>query len=266
LTRAEPGADGAPHPAEPELYQDPLQPFSFKDTLVSLLLWPLTALQILLWLALFFLLDKTFLPGPRMNRLVRFANRRITDLALIRVRRHGLERLDLRQSYVYCMNHVSMLDTPVLVQSIPHHARALQDHRHFRIPVYGAFCRMLGQLPINPRDKQANEASLQRALQLLHSGKSVAVFPEGHRTRDGRLAEFYPGAFRLAIEAQVPVLPVVTRGLRNLCPHKEWRFRPGRVDVLFGEPIPTAGLGPDDLQALSDRTFRAMNALLVAGP
>ena len=88
---------------------------------------------------------------------------------------------------------------------------------------------------------------------------------EGHRTRDGRLGPFYPGAFRLAIQAGVPVVPMALRGLRNVCPREDWRIRPGHVDVLFGAPIPTAGLGPDDIDPLGRRTRRALNDLLLRG-
>ena len=248
---------------EEDLYVDPLIPFTTKDTVVSLLLWPLVGSNILFWLGLFVLLDRTLLPASRMDRLVRFANRRVTDLAGLRVKRHGLQHLQEGCSYVFCLNHVSLLDTPVMVQSIPFFTRAFQDSRHFSIPVYGTFCKILGQLPVEQGNRELNDRSYSRAREMLQQGHSFAVFPEGHRARDGRLGEFYSGAFRLAQEAGVAVVPVVSRGLRNLCPAKEWRFRPGRVDVLFGEPIPTAG---KDLEQLAEQTREAMNELLLNGP
>ncbi len=121
---------------------------------------------------------------------------------------------------------------------------------------------MLGQLPVERGNAELNAQAHARALQMLAAGACFAVFPEGHRTRDGALGVFYPGTFRLALESGVPLVPVVTRGLRNLCPAKEWRIRPGTAQVRFGDPIPTAGLGPQDLPALSQRTREAMDALL----
>jgi len=217
----------------------------------------------ILWLLFLSVLDRTFWPAKRHNGIVRLANRMVTALIGVRVRQHSLSGLDPQHNYIFCMNHMSILDTPVLVQSIPFFTRAFQDIRHFKIPVYGSLCRMLGQLPVEKGNSELNESSHQQALEMLRRGGCFAVFPEGHRSRDGRLAAFYPGAFRLAIESQVPLIPVVTRGLRNLCPAKEWRLRPGKVDVLFGEPIPTTGLGADDMEALSRRTFDAMNELLL---
>jgi 1-acyl-sn-glycerol-3-phosphate acyltransferase len=101
---------------------------------------------------------------------------------------------------------------------------------------------------------------------MIHGGDSFVVFPEGHRTRDGRLGSFYPGAFRLAVQAGVPVVPMGLRGLRNVCPAGDWRIRPGTVDVLFGEPIATSHLTEADAPDLARRTRAALNDLLAAGP
>jgi 1-acyl-sn-glycerol-3-phosphate acyltransferase len=246
-----------------ELYQDPLEPFTFKDTVISCLLWPVAVTQMAAWLPLFRLLDRTLLPGDRIDELARFVCRTGTRSVGIQVRQHGMHQIEPGRSYLVCFNHVSLLDTPVLVQSLPIYARTFQEAAHFKIPLYGGFVRVMGQLPVDRHNKALNQRSYERALQMLRSGDSFAIFPEGHRTRDGRLGPFYKGGFRLAIEAGVPVLPVCSRGLRNLCPAKEWRFRPGRADVIFGEPIPTDGMTEDDAQELADRTRAAMNELLL---
>lgn len=245
-----------------DLYQDPLRPFSARDTAVSLLTWPVALSQMVGWLAVFLLLDRFFVPGKRIDRLARFVCRLGTRSVGIRVEQRGLERLAEGQNYLIALNHVSLLDTPVLVQSVPVYARTFQDIAHFKIPIYGRFVRLMGQVPVQRGNRELNQRAHAEALQMLRQGHSFAVFPEGHRTRDGRLGPFYLGGFRLAIEAGVPVLPCVSRGLRDLCPAKEWRMRPGRVEVIFGEPIPTAGLSLDDAEALAQKTRRAMNELL----
>jgi len=246
-------------------YQEPLRPFSLKDTVVSCALWPLALAQMAAWLPVFRLLDLTFLPGERIDDLARFVCRLGTRSVGIRVHQHGLHNLEPGQNYLICLNHVSLLDTPVLVQSVPIFARSFQDAVQFKIPLYGGFVRVMGQVPVSRNDKALNQRAHEQALAMLRAGDSFAVFPEGHRTRDGRLGRFFPGAFRLAIEAGVPVLPVCSRGLRDLCPHKEWRFRPGRVDVLFGVPLSTEELSLDDAEALAHRSWEAMEALLAQG-
>jgi len=251
---------------EPELYQDPLVPFTALDSVRSVALWPVALSQMAGWLPLFWLMDRTLLPGRRIDRLARLVCCVGTRSVGIRVRQHGAYNIQPGQAYLICLNHVSLLDTPVLVQSVPIFARSFQEAVHFKIPLYGSFVRIMGQLPVDRHDKALNQRSYEQALQMLREGQSFAVFPEGHRTRDGRLGPFYAGGFRLAIEAGVPVLPVVSRGLRNLCPAKEWRIRPGKVDVLFGSPIPVQGLTPGDADTLAGRSRAAMNRLLLEGP
>jgi 1-acyl-sn-glycerol-3-phosphate acyltransferase len=247
---------------ELDLYQDPLRPFTLAESAASLLYWGIGLAHLGSWLGVFVALDKTVMSGRRFDKLGKFVCRRVTDLARIKVWRHGLEHLRPGASYVFCVNHVSLLDLFVVFQSIPYFHRSFQDTAHFKIPVYGGCIRVFGQVPVNRKDKALNARSFAQAVEMIHSGDSFVVFPEGHRTRDGRLGRFYRGAFRLAHAAGVPVVPMALKGLRNVCPAGDWRIRPGRVDVIFGEPIP-----PDeDLQALADRARAALDALLAAGP
>jgi 1-acyl-sn-glycerol-3-phosphate acyltransferase len=247
---------------ELDLYQDPLRAFSRLETVASLLYWTVGLGHLGAWLGLFVLLDKTLMDGRRFDRLGKFVCRRVTDLARIRVRRHGLDRLEPGAAYVFCINHVSLLDLFVVFQSIPFFHRSFQDAAHFKIPVYGGCIRVFGQIPVHRRDKKLNYSAYLRARQMLQSGDSFVVFPEGHRTRDGRLGPFHLGAFRLAIEAGVPVVPMGLRGLRNICPAGDWRLRPGTVDVLFGEPISSSGLRASDAPQLARRARAALNDLL----
>ena len=251
---------------ELDLHQDPLEPFTPLDTLRSLALWGVGLTHLSGWLGLFVLLDHTFISGRRFDRLGKFVCRRVTDLAGIRVRLHGLHHLEPGKSYIFCINHVSLLDLFVVFQSIPYFHRSFQDISHFKIPIYGGCVRVFGQIPVHRRNRELNRQAFARAVEMIHSGDSFVVFPEGHRTRDGRLGPFYPGSFRLAVQAGVPVLPMGLRGLRNICPSTDWRIRPGTVDVLFGEPIPTAGLTEDDVPTLSREVRAALNALLARGP
>jgi 1-acyl-sn-glycerol-3-phosphate acyltransferase len=253
-------------PEELDLYRDPLRPFGPLETARAAGIWALSLPHLAGWLALFNLLDKTFIPGRRFDGLGKFVCRRVTDLAGIRVRRHGLQHLRPESSYVFCINHVSLMDLFVVFQSIPFFHRSFQDRSHFRIPIYGGCIRVFGQIPVDRHDKALNRRSFAQALEKLHAGESFVVFPEGHRTRDGRLGPFYPGAFRLAIQAGVPVVPMGLRGLHGLCPAGDWRIRPGTVDVLFGPPIPTAALTGEDLGDLSRRCRAALNELLRRGP
>ena len=250
---------------EPDVYEDPLTPFGPLDTLVSLGLWPVALAQMGGWLPIFALMDRFFIPGRDIDRLARFVCRSGTLSVGIRVQVQGQEHFQPGQAHVIAFNHVSLLDTPVLVQAVPVYCRTFQEMGHQKIPLYGRFVRLMGQLPVQRGNQRLNEESYAAALEMLRQGKSFGVFPEGHRTRDGKLGRFYPGGFRLAIEAGAPIIPAVTRGLRNLCPAKEWRMRPGKVEVVFGAPIPTADLTLDDTDSLSGQVREQMNWLLRQG-
>lgn len=259
-------ADPSPDLETLALHKEPLHPFSRLETATSVLRWTLGVAHLGGWLGAFLVLDKTVLSGRRFDALGKFVCRRVTDLMGIRVKQHGLTQLRAGASYVFCVNHTSLLDLFVVFQSIPYFHRSFQDASHFKIPVYGGCIRVFGQIPVSREDKELNRRAQARAREMLQSGESFVVFPEGHRTRDGRLGQFHLGAFRLAVDAQVPIVPVGVRGLRNLCPAGDWRIRGGRVDVLFGAPIPTAGLDAAAAYELSLRTRAAMNALLASGP
>lgn len=245
-----------------ELFQDPLEPFSPLQTLLSPLIWGVELSHLAAWLSAFIVLDKTIMSGGRFDELGKFVCRRVTDLAGIKVRRHGLERLQDGAGYVFCINHVSVLDLFVVFQSIPYFHRSFQDIAHFKVPVYGGCVKVFGQLPVQRNNRALNERSFAQAVQMLQGGDSFVVFPEGHRTRDGHLGPFFPGAFRLAIRAGVPVVPMGMRGLRRICPAGDWRIRPGTIDVLFGQPLPSADLSLDDVDDLARRTRAALNAMM----
>jgi 1-acyl-sn-glycerol-3-phosphate acyltransferase len=245
-----------------DLYQDPLEPFTLLESVASIARWGVGLAHLGAWLGVFVALDKTFIPGRRFDKLGKFMCRRVTDLAGVKVRRHGLEHLAPGASYVFCINHVSLLDLFVVFQSIPYFHRSFQDASHFKIPIYGGCIRVSGQIPVDRKKKGLNRQAYARAVEMLRSGDSFVIFPEGHRTRDGRLGPFHLGAFRLAVQAGVPVVPTGLRGLRNICPAGGWRIRPGTVDVLFGEPVHTEGLTKSDVPELARRTRAALNDLL----
>ena len=91
------------------------------------------------------------------------------------------------------------------------------------------------------------------AREMLERGDSLVVLPEGSRTLDGSVGRFYPGAFKLAIKAGVPVVPMAIKGGRAVSRRGEWKIRPGRMEVAFAAPVSTDGLEPRDANALGSR-------------
>lgn len=241
------------------LHQEPLKPFTPLETLTSIPIWALGMAHLGSWLGAFIVLDKTVLDGSRYDEWGKLVCRLVTRLAGMKVEQHGTEHLEPGKSYIFCINHVSLMDLFVVFQSIPYFHRSFQDIAHFKIPIYGGCIRTFGQVPVSRKDKELNKRSFAQAAEMIRSGDSFVVFPEGHRTRDGRLGKFYAGGFRLAKLAEVPIIPMALKGLRNVCPAGDWRIRPGKVDVIFGKPIPHDAA--EDIEGLAQISRSALNDL-----
>jgi 1-acyl-sn-glycerol-3-phosphate acyltransferase len=189
----------------------------------------------------------------------RFAKARARDLEAmlgVRVTLRGLERLDPGASYVYAPNHQSHLDILALLAHLPGATRFAAKQSLWRHAVVGAVLDSLGMVAIDRDDPARAIAALNG---VAPAGQSFVVFPEGTRSRDGRLQPFKKGAFVLAIRLGLPVVPVTCIGTRRLMPRgSRLTVLPGDVEIVLDDPIPTAGLGFDDRDALAARARAAI--------
>jgi 1-acyl-sn-glycerol-3-phosphate acyltransferase len=172
----------------------------------------------------------------------------------------GLEQVPEGGRYVVLSNHCSHLDGPVLVLALPDPVYFVIKRELARIPIWGPATLRVGFIAIDRGDTAQARAELARAVEAVRGGRTVLVFPEGTRSPDGRLQGFKKGGFHLAVDAQVPILPVTVNGSAALLPKGAKAPRPGHVDVIVHPPIPTAGLGPDDVPDLIDRTWHAIES------
>jgi len=136
----------------------------------------------------------------------------------------------------------------------------------FYVPFLGWHLWSSGNFPVDRGDARRTARSLRGVVDGVRNGKSLAVFPEGTRTPDGRLQEFKPGVFKIAVRAGVPIVPVTIRGTFALLPKTTLAPRPGRVDVFIGEPIDTAEFTDKRLTELIEVTWRAINVPLEDRP
>lgn len=155
----------------------------------------------------------------------------------VRVRRVGLERLDPAQTYIFMSNHVSNLDPPVLMPAIPGRTSVLVKKELFRVPILGYAMRKVSLIPVDRANREAAFASLREAGEVLRAGIHLMVFPEGTRSRDGRLLPFKKGPFHVALETGVPVVPVTLLGTREMWPKERFGCKRGEATVIFHEPI-----------------------------
>jgi 1-acyl-sn-glycerol-3-phosphate acyltransferase len=248
---------------EPDFPGDPSpQPvFGLRDTLRSLALWSIGVPHLAAWTA--FTVAAAKLTDTRhVDRLIKAMARAVPLLAGIRVEVLGQEAIDPRSTYVYVVNHVGLFDMFAIYQAIPQYTRSLELAEHFDWPLFGQFITAAGQIPVDPKDKRVTARGLKKAAQMLQSGDSLVVLPEGERTLDGSVGRFYPGAFRLAIQTGRPVVPMAIKGGRTISRRGEWRIRPGTMHVLYAAPVPTENLTLEDTEDLSAKCRRIVIDLL----
>jgi 1-acyl-sn-glycerol-3-phosphate acyltransferase len=179
-----------------------------------------------------------------------------------RITVHGTEHVQRGRPYVYMANHSSLIDTPALFAYLPYQFKIMAKKELFYVPFMGWHLWTNGHFPIERGDARKTARSVRAIIEGVRAGKSLAVFPEGTRTRDGRLQEFKSGTFKIAVKAGVPIVPVTIRGTFALLPKTTLAPRPGRVDVFIGEPIDVTEYQDTDLTKLIDRTRRAIDAHL----
>jgi 1-acyl-sn-glycerol-3-phosphate acyltransferase len=183
-------------------------------------------------------------------------SRRILGITIEAV---GVERLDPRAPAVYMPNHVSFLDGPLVMVLIPGVARVILKKSVLRIPIVGMGMRHVGFVPVDRKGVKGGRKSISRAAGLMRTrGYSFLIFPEGTRSRDGRLGPFRRGGFFLALETGAPIVPVSILGTRALMPKKQWFARRGRVRVVFHEPVPVAGYTPETMGGLMEKVQAAI--------
>jgi 1-acyl-sn-glycerol-3-phosphate acyltransferase len=159
---------------------------------------------------------------------------------------------DPRRPYVVVANHESFVDI-LLISHLPFEMKWLAKQEFFRIPAVGWMMRLAGDIPLRRGERDSTIAALAACRERLDELVSVMIFPEGTRSRTGELGEFKDGAFRLAIEAGVPVLPLAVHGARAALRAHDWRFEYATAEVRVLEPVETTGMTLADVGALRDR-------------
>ena len=187
--------------------------------------------------------------------LVRIARR----ILGIRLKISGLDRLDRGTAYVFMANHLSLLDGPAVMAYVRRPCRVILKKSILRIPVLGLGMRYVGFVPVDRKGTESGKKSITRAARWMRERRySFLIFPEGTRSADGRLGPFRRGGFFLALESGAPIVPVTIRGTREIMPKGRWLARRGRVEVVFHDPISTAGLTVETMPELMDKVRTAI--------
>jgi 1-acyl-sn-glycerol-3-phosphate acyltransferase len=177
----------------------------------------------------------------------------------IKVEASGAGRIVPGTSYVFMPNHGSFLDGPLVMVLIPGVARAILKKSILRLPIIGLAMRFVGFVPVDRKGAAGGKKSIARAVSLMRERRySYVIFPEGTRSRDGRLGPFRRGGFFLALESGAPIVPVTISGTRRLMPKGQWFARRGTVGVVFHEPVPVTGFTTETMGDLMERVRAAI--------
>ena len=171
------------------------------------------------------------------------------SLAGIRYRVHGREHIPSR-TVVFCSNHESNVDPPVLFQALHRRLHILFKAELKKLPILGKVMVAGGFVPVEREKKEASMASIDMAADSIRAGNSFLIFPEGTRSPTSALLPFKKGGFLMAIKAQAPIVPVAVSGGRESMRKGSWLVRPVLVDVRIGKPIETSGYTLDDRDQL----------------
>ncbi len=227
------------------------------QSIVSVWAWLVLVLCFLLWLPLMFVVRLATAPFDRGRYAVGYLFRKIgvveaTLNPLWKFRFTGTLPADPRRPYVVVSNHESFADI-LLISHLPWEMKWMSKVELFRLPVLGWLMRLAGDIPLRRGFGPSAAEAIARCHEVLRNRVSVMIFPEGTRSPTADLLPFKDGAFRLAIDAGVPILPLALHGTATALPKHDWRFGRSTAVVKVLEPVETTGLTPADLPALKAR-------------
>ena len=198
--------------------------------------------------------------GSLQHRIAQHWGQAVTRISGARLAVLNGNRLDGRVA-VYCSNHLSYADTPVLFGVLPFQFRIVARHELFQLPFIGWHLTRSGQVPVNVSNPRASISSLSSAVKTLRSGMPVFIFPEGGRTETGHVEDFLNGPAFMAIRAGVPIIPMALIGTHELLPIHKAQFHPVPVTLAVGEPIETAGCSLKQIDELTERVRETISRL-----
>jgi 1-acyl-sn-glycerol-3-phosphate acyltransferase len=196
-------------------------------------------LLVIVPVAALFAFPWTFLTG-KIDLLYRVGMSLAYSSALVagaRVKIVGLDAIDHSGTYIFMSNHVSNLDPLILCPLIPRRTSILAKKEIWRIPILGKALDLAEIVPVERENRDAAIQSIRRAGEVMRHGINMTLYPEGTRSRDGRLLPFKKGPFHLAAETGFSIVPITILGTYEMLPKGNAIVRSGRATLVFHPPV-----------------------------
>jgi len=169
----------------------------------------------------------------------------------VRVQLSGLERQHGEKTLIFMPNHESFLDGPLLFLLIPQKVRVIMKREIGRMPGLGQAMKFAEFVSVDRKGKEGGKKSVQKAVRLIREKKySFLIFPEGTRSRDGKMHEFRRGGFFLALDSRSDIVPVSISGTYGLMPKGHFFIKRGTINVVFHPPVSLQNRTLDDMSSL----------------
>jgi 1-acyl-sn-glycerol-3-phosphate acyltransferase len=200
--------------------------------------------------------DKALLPILGLCKFIAYG---FGSLSGIFYRFHDRQKIDKKRAYMLVANHRSNLDAPVCAVACWGRVRYLGKQELLKIPLLGQLLKITIVI-VDRASSESRKKSIQKLLEYMRNGDSIFIFPEGTRnkTKEQPLIDFKDGAFRIAIELQAPILPMLYLHTDTIMPYKPLLLRPGTVEIHYLDPIETHGLSENDIFTLREKVKHIM--------
>jgi len=174
---------------------------------------------------------------PEFYDVARNWGKKMVKIASIQLDIHGIENIKSDENYIFVANHSSLFDIPILQATIPNPFRIMYKKELEKVPFFGLVLKKSPYIVIDRDESKNAMESLNQAIAAIKTGTSVLIYPEGTRSKDGKLQEFKRGAFFMASRAAKPIIPVTIIGTSKILPKGSLEFNEGVIKIIFNPPI-----------------------------
>jgi len=194
----------------------------------------------------------SYYPGAIWSRL--FCNFTLCPVKVV-----GREKLNKKQSYIFVSNHQGAYDIFLIYGYIGQPVKWVMKQSLRKIPFVGLACEAAGFIFVDNSSPQAAAKTIRLAEEKLKNGASIAIFPEGSRTRTGKMGVFKKGAYQMALDLKLPIVPITINGSFEVMPIDSYRINPHKMEMIIHDPIYFDGIAPENLREVAVKVRELVN-------